>query len=210
MRQEPKGAALRAAALPGRSALRDEWATYGPVPTRPLWRRTARPYDAERPALLAARNGSTCASTSLDLVQPPAWSASETEKKLARACPARSRIGACQGSVVPQYERVSRRMLTLSLRNLERNGLVTRTVYPDPPPRVEYATTALVEEIREPLEALAAWAGRSRPAIAAARICVRHPALRPRSPSRSVSRSVGVAADKSYIVDVAATHRRRC
>lgn len=64
---------------------------------------------------------------------------------------------------------VSRRMLTLSLRNLERNGLITRTVYPDSPPRVEYATTALVEEIREPLEALAAWAGRSRAAIAGAR-----------------------------------------
>ncbi|MFF3670996.1 winged helix-turn-helix transcriptional regulator [Microtetraspora malaysiensis] len=66
-------------------------------------------------------------------------------------------------------EGVSRRMLTLSLRNLERNGLITRTVYPDAPPRVEYATTALVEEIREPLEALGAWARRAGPAIVAAR-----------------------------------------
>ncbi|MGI5488927.1 winged helix-turn-helix transcriptional regulator [Microtetraspora malaysiensis] len=66
-------------------------------------------------------------------------------------------------------EGVSRRMLTLSLRNLERNGLVTRTVYPDAPPSVEYATTALIEEIREPLEALSAWARRTGPAIAAAR-----------------------------------------
>ncbi|KAB8160197.1 transcriptional regulator [Streptomyces sp. 3MP-14] len=66
-------------------------------------------------------------------------------------------------------EGVSRRMLTLSLRNLERNGLVTRTVHPDAPPRVEYATTPLIDEIREPLEALAAWADRNRPAIAAAR-----------------------------------------
>ncbi|GAA1586060.1 helix-turn-helix domain-containing protein [Actinomadura kijaniata] len=66
-------------------------------------------------------------------------------------------------------EGVSRRMLTLSLRNLERNGLVTRTVHPDSPPRVEYATTALVEEIREPLEALSAWARRAAPAITEAR-----------------------------------------
>ncbi|MFI9816296.1 winged helix-turn-helix transcriptional regulator [Saccharothrix variisporea] len=66
-------------------------------------------------------------------------------------------------------EGISRRMLTLSLRNLERNGLVTRTVHPDAPPRVEYATTALVEEIRDPLEALADWAARHRTTIADAR-----------------------------------------
>ncbi|TDC11354.1 transcriptional regulator [Streptomyces sp. 8K308] len=66
-------------------------------------------------------------------------------------------------------EGISRRMLTLSLRNLERNGLITRTVHPDAPPRVEYATTPLIDEIREPLEALAAWADQNRPAIAAAR-----------------------------------------
>ncbi|MEV0202992.1 helix-turn-helix domain-containing protein [Nonomuraea sp. NPDC050691] len=64
---------------------------------------------------------------------------------------------------------ISRRMLTVSLRSLERNGLVTRTVYPDSPPRVEYASTALVEEIREPLEALSAWARHAGPLIAAAR-----------------------------------------
>ncbi|MEU7833733.1 MULTISPECIES: helix-turn-helix domain-containing protein [unclassified Nonomuraea] len=66
-------------------------------------------------------------------------------------------------------EGISRRMLTVSLRNLERNGLITRTVYPDAPPRVEYATTGLVEEIRAPLEALAAWARHAGPVIAAAR-----------------------------------------
>ncbi|WP_326825890.1 winged helix-turn-helix transcriptional regulator [Streptosporangium sp. NBC_01756] len=66
-------------------------------------------------------------------------------------------------------EGISRRMLTVSLRNLERNGLITRTVYPDSPPRVEYATTALVEDIRAPLEALAAWARHAGPVIAAAR-----------------------------------------
>ncbi|RVX39331.1 HxlR family transcriptional regulator [Nonomuraea polychroma] len=64
---------------------------------------------------------------------------------------------------------ISRRMLTVTLRDLERNGLVTRTVYPDSPPRVEYATTPLIEDIREPLEALTAWARRAAPVITAAR-----------------------------------------
>ncbi|MGN9839614.1 winged helix-turn-helix transcriptional regulator [Nonomuraea sp. H19] len=66
-------------------------------------------------------------------------------------------------------EGISRRMLTVSLRDLERNGLVTRTVHPDSPPRVEYATTPLIEDIREPLEALTAWARRAAPVITAAR-----------------------------------------
>ncbi|MFD1937320.1 MULTISPECIES: winged helix-turn-helix transcriptional regulator [Nonomuraea] len=64
---------------------------------------------------------------------------------------------------------ISRRMLTVSLRDLERNGLITRTVYPDSPPRVEYATTSLIEDIREPLEALTDWARLAAPAITAAR-----------------------------------------
>jgi DNA-binding HxlR family transcriptional regulator len=69
---------------------------------------------------------------------------------------------------------VSRRMLTLSLRGLERNGLITRTVYAEVPPRVEYAGTALIEQIRDPLEALAAWAADNRAAIAAARRAYDH------------------------------------
>ena len=64
---------------------------------------------------------------------------------------------------------VSRRMLTLALRNLERNGLITRTVYPEVPPRVVYARTPLVDDLSEPLEALAAWARARRPDIVAAR-----------------------------------------
>ena len=64
---------------------------------------------------------------------------------------------------------VSRRMLTLTLRNLERNGLITRTVYPEVPPRVVYAITALVDDLSEPLEALADWARTRRPDIVAAR-----------------------------------------
>ncbi|MEV4172599.1 helix-turn-helix domain-containing protein [Nonomuraea sp. NPDC049709] len=66
-------------------------------------------------------------------------------------------------------EGISRRMLTLNLRNLERNGLITRTVRPDSPPSVEYAVTPLAEDIREPLEALAQWARRAIPSLVAAR-----------------------------------------
>jgi DNA-binding HxlR family transcriptional regulator len=64
---------------------------------------------------------------------------------------------------------VSRRVLTLALRNLERNGLITRTVHAEVPPRVVYARTALTDDLSEPLEALAGWARRRRPDIIAAR-----------------------------------------
>ena len=64
---------------------------------------------------------------------------------------------------------VSRRMLTLTLRNLERNGLVSRTVHPEVPPRVVYASTPLTDDLAQPLEALADWARARRPDIVAAR-----------------------------------------
>ncbi|GAA3851524.1 winged helix-turn-helix transcriptional regulator [Streptomyces sedi] len=66
-------------------------------------------------------------------------------------------------------EGISRRMLTLTLRNLERDGLIERTVYPTVPPRVEYAATDMVRELHEPLAALAAWAAGNRKRIVAAR-----------------------------------------
>jgi DNA-binding HxlR family transcriptional regulator len=66
-------------------------------------------------------------------------------------------------------EGISRRMLTLTLRNLERDGLLTRTVYPTVPPRVEYAATDMALELYEPLVALTGWAERHRGAIAVAR-----------------------------------------
>lgn len=52
----------------------------------------------------------------------------------------------------------SQRMLTLSLRGLERDGLVTRTVTPTKPPRVDYELTALGHSLRRPVEALGSWA----------------------------------------------------
>lgn len=53
---------------------------------------------------------------------------------------------------------VSKRMLTLTLRNLEQNGLVLRTVHDTVPPQVEYRLTPLGETLREPILALASWA----------------------------------------------------
>lgn len=60
---------------------------------------------------------------------------------------------------------ISQRMLTLTLRGLERDGLVTRTVYPTIPPRVEYELTTLGRTLREPLKAIAEWARAHRVAI---------------------------------------------
>jgi len=72
---------------------------------------------------------------------------------------------------------ISQRMLTLTLRGLERDGLVTRTVFPTIPPRVDYALTALGRDLLVPVSALGAWAIRNQPKIARAReqfdgICV--------------------------------------
>ena len=53
---------------------------------------------------------------------------------------------------------ISQRMLTLTLRGLERDGLVTRTVFPTIPPRVDYELTALGRSLLEPVSALGDWA----------------------------------------------------
>jgi DNA-binding HxlR family transcriptional regulator len=97
---------------------------------------------------------------------------------------------------------ISQRMLTLTLRELERDGLVTRTVYPTIPPRVEYQLTKLGRTLREPLIAVADWVRKHLPAMLEARKIFdasgtakpshrreprRRPALLPRSriPARS-------------------------
>lgn len=64
---------------------------------------------------------------------------------------------------------ISRRMLTLTLRNLERDGLLTRTVYPTIPPKVEYTLTDMAAELHTSLAALTEWAQRHRGDVAAAR-----------------------------------------
>src|ERR1700761_4902339 len=53
---------------------------------------------------------------------------------------------------------ISQRMLTLTLRGLERDGLVTRTVFPTIPPRVDYELTDLGRGLQQPVKALGQWA----------------------------------------------------
>lgn len=64
---------------------------------------------------------------------------------------------------------VSKRMLTQTLRDLERDGLVTRRVFPTKPPSVEYSLSPLGRSAMGPLAALVAWAEGSHPAIRRAR-----------------------------------------
>ena len=63
---------------------------------------------------------------------------------------------------------ISQRMLTLTLKDLERDGLVTRTVHPTIPPRVEYDLTPLGRTLLDPIAALATWAAENKTAIHAA------------------------------------------
>ncbi len=53
---------------------------------------------------------------------------------------------------------ISQKMLTQTLRNLERDGLVNRTVFPVVPPHVEYELTALGRTLSEPIAAIRHWA----------------------------------------------------
>jgi DNA-binding HxlR family transcriptional regulator len=64
---------------------------------------------------------------------------------------------------------ISQRMLTLTLRGLERDGLVTRTVFPTIPPRVDYELTDLGRGLSHPVKALGEWAKSHRQQIEAAR-----------------------------------------
>jgi DNA-binding HxlR family transcriptional regulator len=63
----------------------------------------------------------------------------------------------------------SQRVLTLTLRALERDGLVTRTVFPTIPPRVEYELTKLGRSLLLPVSELGLWARKNRSAIQNAR-----------------------------------------
>jgi DNA-binding HxlR family transcriptional regulator len=64
---------------------------------------------------------------------------------------------------------ISQRMLTLTLRGLERDGLVTRTVFPTVPPRVDYELTKLGRSLLEPVNGLGLWARQNQPSIRQAR-----------------------------------------
>lgn len=64
---------------------------------------------------------------------------------------------------------ISQRMLSVTLRQLERDGLVTRTVYPVVPPRVDYELTKLGTSLLDTTRALVAWTEQHQDEIAAAR-----------------------------------------
>lgn len=65
---------------------------------------------------------------------------------------------------------ISQRMLTLTLRQLERGGLVQRTVYPVVPPRVDYQLTELGATLLNEIQGLVAWTVNHLPEIASARL----------------------------------------
>lgn len=113
------------------------------------------------------------------------------EAKIAQACPDCSRINEVLARVgdrwslliVMSLERygvlrfnelkrnlgISQRMLSLKLRDLERDGMINRTQYPTIPPKVEYTLTPLGESFKEPAKALGIWALNNLPEIDAAR-----------------------------------------
>src|SRR4051795_11878779 len=64
---------------------------------------------------------------------------------------------------------ISQRMLTLTLRGLERDGLVSRTAFPTIPPRVDYELTKLGRSLLEPVSGIGLWARQNRAAIQEAR-----------------------------------------
>jgi len=68
-----------------------------------------------------------------------------------------------------EIDGISQRMLTVTLRQLERDGLVRRTVYPVVPPRVDYELTPLGVTLHETIQAFVVWTERHQNEIAAAR-----------------------------------------
>ncbi|WP_422371140.1 winged helix-turn-helix transcriptional regulator [Hoeflea sp.] len=66
-------------------------------------------------------------------------------------------------------EGISQKMLTTTLRGLERDGYVSRTVYPTVPPRVDYELTELGAELLEPVAALGQWAVSNHARVLSAR-----------------------------------------
>ena len=68
-----------------------------------------------------------------------------------------------------EVDGISQRMLTVTLRGLERDGLVARTVYPEVPPRVEYSLTPLGITLRQTIRGLVAWAAKHLAEVDAAR-----------------------------------------
>jgi DNA-binding HxlR family transcriptional regulator len=68
-----------------------------------------------------------------------------------------------------EIEGVSQKMLTATLRDLEKDGFVNRTVTPTIPPRVDYELTEMGKELREPLRVIGNWAHANRHRVEEAR-----------------------------------------
>lgn len=68
-----------------------------------------------------------------------------------------------------EVDGISQRMLTVTLRGLERDGLVTRSIFPEVPPRVEYSLTPLGATLRQHIRGLVKWAGAHLAEVDAAR-----------------------------------------
>src|SRR5919204_6194204 len=83
-----------------------------------------------------------------------------------------------------RVEGISQRMLTVTLRGLERDGLVARKVYPEVPPRVEYALTPLGATLRELVRGLVRWSGAHLAEVDAARARYDARHGRPAKPAR--------------------------
>jgi len=92
---------------------------------------------------------------------------------------------------------ISQRMLTLTLRGLERDGLITRTIFPTIPPRVEYALTALGRDLLQPVSGLSEWALRNQGEIARAREQFDNSAKTAAEPARRDLRASGLVAAAS-------------
>jgi DNA-binding HxlR family transcriptional regulator len=73
------------------------------------------------------------------------------------------------GELLRRVPSISQRMLTVTLRGLERDGLVHRTMYPEVPPRVEYAVTPLGATLREIMRSLVVWSSAHLVEVDAAR-----------------------------------------
>ena len=71
--------------------------------------------------------------------------------------------------LLKSVDNISQRMLTTTLRNLERDGFITRKIYPEIPPRVEYSLTTLGEGLLIPMECLVEWILGNRLAVRKAR-----------------------------------------
>ena len=73
------------------------------------------------------------------------------------------------GELLRSVDGISQRMLTVTLRGLERDGLVSRAMYPEVPPRVEYALTPLGATLRDIVRSLIVWSGAHLAEVDAAR-----------------------------------------